>query len=242
MYQELWECNRTIIEMLKSRGYCNQHENEDQINHNQAVKTYSKFNETIKELCQSENEEDGSGSQYVLTQKVLDKLTYLRQHSFTGEWIYIFFVLDKIGVGLVTNYVENMTSSGVSRAMLISVPNENKTTLGDQSVLTPFAVKEIKKYKKSQGIIIEHFYFSDITINILNHKLQPKKINILTQEEKEKILEKLLSKDKEIAPLPRILPSDPTARFLGLQVGDMIKCICYSETTGECIRYRICWE
>ena len=48
---------------------------------------------------------------------------------------------------------------------------------------TLYDYEEIKKYKASDGKIVEHFYFDDLTISILEHDFQPIKVKILTQEE-----------------------------------------------------------
>lgn len=200
------------------------------------IESYKVFEDSIHKMTKAAQTDK-------LTQEVLNKLTYLWQHSFSGEWIYIFFVIDKIGVNLITGYVENMNESGVSRAILVSVPNENKHTLGDNSVLTPFAIKEINKYKLLEDKIIEHFYFADLMINISDHQLQPIDSEILIEEEKQQIYERYGVNPKDGCPLiQRISLTDPLTRFLGLQKGDIVKFTCFSETTGTVDNYRVCWE
>ena len=234
MYRNFWRCNVTIQEMLIARGYDSKGDIEDnQIDHSSMIGSYEQFTKDIQRLCEDENEGEG------LNQKVLDKLTYLRQHLFTGEWIYIFFVLGRIGVNLVETYAECMSDSGVSRSIMISVPNDNKMMLGDSSVLTPFALKRIKTYNVDDGKIIEHFYLSELTVNKLQHELQPKEIKVLTAEE---IQDNLDMHNAGLLNFSRISPSDTLSRFLGLQIGDMIKCVCNSETAGEYIRYRVCYK
>ena len=238
MFTNLWECNKTIQEMLKARGYSD-HFDDEQIDHTNIVKEYQIFEDKMKSLMSEVETSD----KVELTQNVLDKLTYLRQHEFSGDFIYVFFVIDKIGVNLITGYVESMAELQVSRAILVSVPNED--SFGNHSILTPFAQKEINRYKQKDGKIIEHFYFDSITKNILDHELEPKEIKILTDDEKDEVLLKINSKvlDKsDIPPLQRIRYNDPLAKFLGLLEGDIIECICNSETVGECVRYRVCYN
>lgn len=194
------------------------------------VSSDTEFEKTINRLC-IENETPGE-----LNQKVLDKLTYLRQHQFTGEWIYVFFVCDKIGVQLIQSFVESMKENSVSRAVLISVPMSDKM-FGDSSILTPFAYKEMETYYQNEGKIIEHFYMDDLLINVLKNEYQPKEIIVLTEEEKKEVVKIHAT---PLTGFSHILSSDPVAKFLGLQPADMIKCICNSESAGETIRYRVC--
>lgn len=236
MYKSLWKCNRTIQEMLEARGYGDQIDIEEgDIDQAKIVERYDIFENKINDLCSELN----GGGDNKLNQKVLDKLTYLRQHSFTGEWIYVFFVMHKIGVTLIETYVKCMDNSGVSRAILISVPSDDKGS-EDQSILTPFAVKAIASLNQTANKIIEHFYTDALTINILKHKYQPKKIKILTPDEAEHVVQLMFGSSDKVPPTARIEPEDPVARFLGLQVGDMIECICHSSTVGETNRYRVC--
>lgn len=251
MFQKFWRCYCVTQEMLIARGYVNNKidevkeddvknddvkdedvKNEDK---NDDVKDednskYETFERKIKNMCQ-ENETPDE-----INQQSLDKLSYLWQHRYTGEWIYVFFVAEKIGVSLITSYVTLMDEGSVNRAILISVPQHK---YGDQSILTPFAEKEIERLYTMEGKILEHFYMEDLTVNILKHDLQPKEIRVLTNDEKKQIIEK---HSTQLRRFPRILTTDPLARFLGLRPHDMISCTCYSETNGEYIRYRVCYN
>lgn len=257
MFQKFWRCYRVIEEMLEARGYFDEsigdeslgdeflrNENENELrNENESLgdeslgdenelrnenNKYDKFEQRIKAFCQ-ENETSDE-----INQQVLDKLSYLWQHRYTGEWIYVFFVSEKIGVNLITSYVSLMDEGGVSRGILVSVPQHK---YGNQAILTPFAEKELERLYVMDAKIIEHFYMDDLTVNILKHDLQPKEIRVLTNEEKNQIIER---HQTSIQSFPRILMHDPLARFLGLRPQDMISCLCHSETNGEYIRYRVC--
>lgn len=234
MFTSLWNCNRTIQEMLVARGYSDQLDlddnDEDRIDEKEMVATEKNFETTLKKLCGDTNN---------LTQAVLDRLTYLRQHTFTGEWIYVFFVMQKIGKNLISSYVKSMDEAGVSRAILVSVPLDEKGGLDDQSVLTPFALKDIAKHSTDKKII-EHFYTHELTVNLLNHETQPKSMKILTPDEIADVKKLLHCSVDAPPPFARINPEDPSAKFLGLQIGDMIECTCHSPTVGETVRYRVC--
>lgn len=254
MFQKFWRCFCVIKEMLEARGYFNDidgggsegegegQRNDFQKGENERVivsendlngvfpgnEKYEKFEKRIKAYCQ-ENETSDE-----INQQVLDKLSYLWQHRYTGEWIYVFFVSEKIGVNLINSYVALMDEGGVNRAVLVSVPQHK---YGNQAILTPFAEKELERLYVMDAKIIEHFYMDDLTVNILKHDLQPKEIRVLTNEEKNQIIER---HQTSIHSFPRILMYDPLARFLGLRPQDMISCLCHSETNGEYIRYRVC--
>jgi len=85
---------------------------------------------------------------------------------------------------------------------------------------------------KKKGIeLIQRIFPS---FNIFNHEFVPKH-EILTSEEKEKILEKYRVKPYQ---LPRIKASDPAAEAIGARPGDMIRIIRESPTAGKYIAYR----
>jgi DNA-directed RNA polymerase subunit H (RpoH/RPB5) len=72
------------------------------------------------------------------------------------------------------------------------------------------------------------------SFNIFEHEFVPKH-EILTDEEKEKILEKYRMKPYQ---LPRINASDPAAKAIGANPGDVVRIIRESPTAGKYIAYR----
>ncbi len=74
-----------------------------------------------------------------------------------------------------------------------------------------------------------------VAINIFENELVPKH-EILSEEEKKKLLERLGIKEKE---LPKILESDPAVRALGAKKGDVIRITRKSPTAGEYYYYRL---
>jgi DNA-directed RNA polymerase I, II, and III subunit RPABC1 len=113
------------------------------------------------------------------------------------------------------------------------------------------------KYKANSGIIImsgkisqqarqkiqeinnelqvEVFTLNDLVVNITEYELVPKHI-LLSQKEKQLLLDRYKIKESQ---LPKILVTDPVARYLGLKRGDVVKIIRVSETAGRYITYRI---
>ena len=84
-------------------------------------------------------------------------------------------------------------------------------------------------------IKIEVFSLGELVVNITEYELVPKHI-LLSPEEKELLLKKYRIKPSQ---LPKILITDPVARYLGLKRGDVVKIVRVSETAGRYITYRI---
>jgi DNA-directed RNA polymerase subunit H len=74
-----------------------------------------------------------------------------------------------------------------------------------------------------------------ITFDIFENELVPKH-EILSEEEKQKLLERLGIVEKQ---LPKILEKDPAVRALGAKKGDVIKITRKSPTAGVCYYYRL---
>ncbi len=81
---------------------------------------------------------------------------------------------------------------------------------------------------------VEIFLFKNLTFNITKHRDMSKFIP-LTDEEAKEIVEKYkLSKIQ----LPKILSTDPIAKYYGMKPGRIFKIIRTSPSTGEYITYR----
>ncbi|KAK6271466.1 hypothetical protein POUND7_008564 [Theobroma cacao] len=89
-----------------------------------------------------------------------------------------------------------------------------------QSKMNSFALKELKNFPFK----VELFKIADLYVNITKHFLMPKH-EVLTAEEKQKLLKKYQLEDKQ---LPQMLQSDPIARYYGLEKGQVVK-VTYSE-------------
>jgi len=72
-------------------------------------------------------------------------------------------------------------------------------------------------------------------INITHHEIVSKHI-LLTPEEIEKVLEEYQTVRSQ---LPKLLVTDPVAKYYGMKAGDVCKIIRQSPMTGESYYYRI---
>ncbi|XP_022764792.1 DNA-directed RNA polymerase V subunit 5C-like [Durio zibethinus] len=89
-----------------------------------------------------------------------------------------------------------------------------------QSKMNSFARKELESFPFK----VEVFQIADLYVNVTKHHLMPKH-EVLTAEEKQKLLKKYQLEDKQ---LPQMLQTDAIARYYGLEKGQVVK-VTYSE-------------
>lgn len=128
---------------------------------------------------------------------------------------------ESIGIKPIVALLEQMATDKMRHCLFIY----------PKSVTAP-AKKHILKGK----LWIELFSEDELVMNITRHKLMPKH-TLLTAQEKEQFLVQSGVKETQ---LPRILPTDPMAKYLGARRGDVIRIVRRSETAGKSIMYRFC--
>ncbi|XP_006663193.1 DNA-directed RNA polymerase V subunit 5A [Oryza brachyantha] len=90
------------------------------------------------------------------------------------------------------------------------------------------SIKEIFKLK------VDIFQVTELLVNITKHVLKPKH-EVLSAAQKAKLLKQYNVEDSQ---LPRMLETDPVARYYGLDKGTVVKVIYDSELTGNHVAYR----
>jgi DNA-directed RNA polymerase I, II, and III subunit RPABC1 len=140
----------------------------------------------------------------------------------TGNTLIVMFATEQsIGVKAVVELEKQMAAVKMQHCILIYPVS-----------VTPPAKKHIVKEK----LDIELFSEDELTLNISRHKLMPKH-QLLSSSEKTELLKISCLKDSQ---LPKILLTDPMARYLGAKRGNVIRIIRNSETAGKCVLYRLC--
>jgi len=141
-----------------------------------------------------------------------------------------------------------LETSKKNRIVLYAIPASNAIGVRYVNQLK----KEMDKMDVEEGIMISQGHYTQAAktlarrdkielipltapaFNIFQHVLVPVH-QILTQEEKEEVLEKYKVKPYQ---LPRIKASDPVAKAIGSKPGDILRIIRNSPTAGKYISYR----
>jgi DNA-directed RNA polymerase I, II, and III subunit RPABC1 len=93
-------------------------------------------------------------------------------------------------------------------------------------------IKDLIKETKYEYFKIKHLLF-----NITHHSIVPKH-EILSIDETNKIMERYDVKSR--SQFPKILATDPVARYYDVQPGQLVKITRSSTSTGENVTYRFC--
>ncbi len=97
---------------------------------------------------------------------------------------------------------------------------------------TPQIVKELLN---DEFKLYEVFLTKMLMFNITHHEIIPKHV-VLTEEEAKKVIDDF---DSTKSQLPKLLSTDPVAKYYGMKSGTICKIIRNSQMTGESIYYRI---
>ncbi|OMO61362.1 hypothetical protein COLO4_33449 [Corchorus olitorius] len=142
------------------------------------------------------------------------------------DQIYVFFPADqKVGVPMVRNCAKQMKNDNVFNAILVV-----------QKVLTAPAKQAVAEMNSS-FFHMEVFEEAELLCNITEHMFVPEH-TVLKDEEKKELLKKFRVKETQ---LPRILVSDPVAKYYGMKRGQVVRITRQSATadTYETYRYAV---
>eukprot|EP00004_Rigifila_ramosa_P020769 TRINITY_DN5430_c0_g1_i3.p2 TRINITY_DN5430_c0_g1~~TRINITY_DN5430_c0_g1_i3.p2 ORF type:complete len:163 (+),score=39.74 TRINITY_DN5430_c0_g1_i3:239-727(+) len=156
-----------------------------------------------------------------------DKMTILAStQKDERNQIFVFFPEGKegngkIGIKDVERVVTKMIDANVGRVILVL-----------QQPMSSYASTALKV---AQTLIAEIFLEAELLVNIMDHVLVPPH-ELLSNDEKLQLLRKYKLKETQ---LPRMLTTDPIARFMGLRHGDVVRITRQSETAGRYLTYRL---
>jgi DNA-directed RNA polymerase I, II, and III subunit RPABC1 len=150
----------------------------------------------------------------------------LVEHSENSlDQLLVFFCEDEsVGIKPIRKIVERMVSQSIFKGIIVY-----------QKSMTPSASKIIQEMAPKYQL--ESFRENEIIINITKHVLVPAH-QVLSEDAKKTLLNRYRLKETQ---LPRILSSDPIAKYYGLKRGQVVKIVRPSETAGKYVTYRLCF-
>ncbi|RSH85163.1 DNA-directed RNA polymerases II 24 kDa polypeptide (RNA polymerase II subunit 5) [Saitozyma podzolica] len=138
-----------------------------------------------------------------------------------NDRIYVYFCGEKsVSKAAMKAFIGSLDRNGARRGIIIYSEK----------------MSSVAKKEMQSEYTLEEFPESDLLVNITRHFLVPKH-QIMTPEEKSALIKKYRLKETQ---LPRIMLSDPVAKYYGMKRGQVMKIERASETAGRYITYRIC--
>lgn len=130
---------------------------------------------------------------------------------------------EKLGVDRIMQYMERMKEEAIHRAVLVL-----------QRKLSAKAKTHIAL--SAHKFHIQDFLEEELLVNITRHVMVPKH-QVLGPEDKATLLRRYKVRETQ---LPRIQLSDPVAKYLGMERGEVVRIVRASETAGRYVTYRYC--
>ena len=219
----LYKIRKTELQMMEARGYG--------VGKKDKEITYEQFKSQFF-------------TQYRLSNKQIPLLNFFGSKiNDDSSCIFVEYIAEeKLNVGHIEKFCNKL-----KRGRIQGEINENEMENEDNGnsiqngiiilsgVMTPLAKQKLKETNDTKAFHIEVFEDRELIVNITEHELVPEH-KILSDEDKQTLLKKYRLKESQ---LPKILTTDPVARFLGLIKGQVVKITRASETAGRYVTYRI---
>ena len=195
------------------------------------TKIYFRVRKTTMEMLEDRgyevSEEDKNMNYEDFTNRLEENAIQLIANHRTNpiKMVYVAFILD-------AKSFSKKDLVALKALMDEKYPTNEVTVIIVQDKQTPQIAKELlnDEYK-----LYEIFSMKNLMFNITHHEIVPKHI-LLNQEEIGMILKQYQTTR---AQLPKLLTTDPVAKYYGMKAGDVCKIIRQSPMTGESYYYRI---
>jgi DNA-directed RNA polymerase subunit H (RpoH/RPB5) len=145
---------------------------------------------------------------------------------------YVKYRLDKIKTArAIESFIEQIYKTQLKA-------DDNLILIAHEKINIPGSSFEtmLNNFYNQKGYFVQIISLTQLLINIVDHRDVPKH-EVITEEEKNEILEKYHIKENN---LPNILREDAMAIYLGLTPGEVVRILRPSPTSGTYVSYRIC--
>ena len=164
-------------------------------------------------------------NKYKDNQKSINHLFYKKKEKNEAEPKRLYF-----------EYLERSKVNGNDIENFIKQMIEGKVCAGIIVVSGQLTSQAKQKINETDTVLqLQCFNISELMVNITKHSYVPKHV-LLSEEDKNTLLKRYRIKENQ---LPKILTTDPIAKYLGLRKGNVVKIIRDSETAGKYVTYRI---
>lgn len=143
------------------------------------------------------------------------------------KWVYVFFSKQEKAftiTNLKETYAEILEETDNINVHIILMLNEEPNS----------SVKTELSGSKYTGV--EYFKYSDLEMNITKHEIMPRYEEMKDKEEIERVLKLYNARKQE---LPKILSTDPLAKYYNAKPGTMFRTFIKSPSVGETVEYRL---
>ena len=207
-FENIYKSRKVILEMLQMRGF----------------DTSQYLQQTREELNILFQQHGSKGNSEIDTLDILVE----GEHKIFVKYL----TSNKIRNQIIINTIDEVYESDLlSKEDIIVIITKDKVTY--QGALEEY----INRIFYRDGTFAQIFWLNSLLFNISEHDLVPK-YRIMTQEEKQALIDKLFLDDEKN--LPKILVTDPVAKFYGVRIGQLCEIEYTNETNGFNKSYRLC--